>query len=867
MATLAVLTIAIIQGATSVYGQAPTGLERWCNMTSNVLTGDHRNSAACQSPASFCETVDNWWLGPGRLGPGSFPATQESACVLPGPLVDKSGANQAPVGFCQNDPTYLPLTDTNNTMWGSLMLAIDYSGIGYVTFALNGHAAASNTQTFFDTDEGATFSVWIGGVSELELGGINHDQYSRWSFLDGRYTCATVKVDMQHVCNSSTSFWSGIPTNYGCQCYDPYAVSCPTIDFFKTGTKVFVSVVIEAHNYTLVAGPPPSPPPPSPSPPPPSPFPPPPSPVPPAPPAPPAPPVPQPPLPPLARRRQLLSEGTTTQKSFVDGLLFPRGRGVLDTATQQQAHTERQARRSLAIDPTPGCATVGAMVTIGNWDPQPAPFPPPSRSPSPGTGLVTTIAMMSTTKTFDQTIDCDAGWATIMPFVQGRVIAAPCYITSVQSSLGQRMSAITWRLESTDPTGVSGMLYFNQSFSNAWWWAQFAAALIPGSCPMGAYSDTAAQLTNVPAEFNPPLKSTLYDVCAPQFADGPCGITFPAQYTCSFPPPPPPSPPPRPPPPSPPSPSPPNVPPSPPRPPPPPPPPPRPPPPPSSPPPSPPACIAVIIVQWPSNPSDTRYNQAFCDVTGQQLTGIYLQNVNTVFGTFSCVSVERNQMVWVTQVVTSADAGQLSTNFMNQNAASIFIQALTPGSCDATFTLDSASCGEDPIEWTSALVPNPSCPQPPSSPRMSPPPPRSPPLPRAPPPMPPAPPSPEPPQPNTFVFPLIMTTNALTALPQGFCQNQVLVLTALLSSYEKPAAAPVCSTPSSAISVLVTGFETAADTALFSRLLSQNMGQLVVWMNIPCGSNVLLAADGLSNVHTCNPSIGISTPSLCCASK
>jgi hypothetical protein len=99
----------------------------------------------------------------------------------------------------------------------------------------------------------------------------------------------------------------------------------------------------------------------------------------------------------------------------------------------------------------------------------PNPNPPPMPPAPPASNLTSTITFTSTAKRFTQGDDCEIGRMALMYYIAGRNWMVACNTGFVQSGTRQ-LSTISWVVYTTDPTGVTGMLYIAESLRNQIWW-------------------------------------------------------------------------------------------------------------------------------------------------------------------------------------------------------------------------------------------------------------------------------------------------------------------------------------------------------------------------------------------------------------
>lgn len=677
-------------------------------------------------PSPLSQTNDQYWTSP-------------SACLLPGPQQSNYPYNAPISNFCGNYVLNSSLISNNGAqVYGAVRYFVDYNFYLYITLALDAQPGTGNPAFFWPTSDPLTqyLQLFVGTAGSY-AGAFNYP--GPWTNSPNPATCITMAVNLRAICNPANSVYDPSPifaTSGGCRCISTSNSGClyngpgNTVDLSASGLPgLSLVLLMNLGTYT----------------------------------------TPTTSATPVCGSK--LSNVAVSASSFFYVPDCRNGRPPLPPSPPTPPPLPTPPS-PLPPPPAPPPSPPGPP------PPLPPPSPPGPPSP-PSSALVNQVMFVSSTRNFNQPTDCNLIANALLYYTAGRQWQTSCttgIVTISNSNPPLQRSTITYNIYTTDPTGVTGLLYIRQSLTNPLWWTNVAAALNIGCGGEAIYDDAGTALT-------PPASDVTICICGTGTCNS-CGAVTPGfelgpAFVCPSPPPSPPQPP------LPPSPSPPNPPPqppmpSPPLPPPPTPPAPSPPPSPSPPPPSPPPpCTVFLYLNNPVNPSFSSDN---CRILPLQVNAMYLAGVNTQFP-FQCtspvVAPGTQRLILVSNMNTPQDAQRFMTNFNNSltglNFAQVIISIyMPPGFCGVSYTADAMSCDAGMFTWdnrnVNSIICPPSPPPPPPPPTSPPPPPPQPPMPPPQPPAPvgpPPPPGPAPPRPSPppLNVNLYMSINALSPLP------------------------------------------------------------------------------------------------------
>eukprot|EP00195_Chlamydomonas_chlamydogama_P000105 CAMPEP_0202916554 /NCGR_PEP_ID=MMETSP1392-20130828/68844_1 /ASSEMBLY_ACC=CAM_ASM_000868 /TAXON_ID=225041 /ORGANISM="Chlamydomonas chlamydogama, Strain SAG 11-48b" /LENGTH=98 /DNA_ID=CAMNT_0049609035 /DNA_START=74 /DNA_END=370 /DNA_ORIENTATION=- len=91
-------------------------------------------------------------------------------------------------------------------------------------------------------------------------------------------------------------------------------------------------------------------------------------------------------------------------------------------------------------------------------------------------------------------------------------------------------------------------------------------------------------------------------------------------------------------------------------------------------------------------------------------------------------------------------------------------------------------------------------------------------------------------------------------------------MNAALDVYQRAHTPATCSLATSQSLTAQTSFQNLADATQFQALFGASMGNVVTWMQIPCGSTVGMAVQSTIHLYMCTPGGPNQFPvaSLCC---
>ncbi|KAG1665039.1 hypothetical protein FOA52_003215 [Chlamydomonas sp. UWO 241] len=254
--SLAPAFVLMAVGLSCVHAQAP-GLDTWCGLAGFTPSVLHSASQSCTT-STTCPSADNYWTSTSSTLLGA------QNCLLAGPLATGEPWNNPLQSACQNEVVQFRLADSAFVQYGSISVFTTYDHLLTLTVALDGQVGQQLMYNSGDGNQG--IRLFLGDFFNLTT---TPPQYAYWPNLvsSDKFTCMTLQVNLQAVCNPLTSTY--IPTqltlrpveeggNYGCYCnagpmFQGFA-NCPPINMTTPGFIAAWSLQLDIAGYQNTAG-------------------------------------------------------------------------------------------------------------------------------------------------------------------------------------------------------------------------------------------------------------------------------------------------------------------------------------------------------------------------------------------------------------------------------------------------------------------------------------------------------------------------------------------------------------------------------------------------------------------------------------
>eukprot|EP00798_Chlamydomonas_sp_ICE-L_P029699 gene29699-5132_t len=453
--------------------------------------------SACGVVNTFEETVDHWWT-----------ESRNQNCLLAGPI-DPGGNSNNNFGVwnvCQGAAgiTRTPLNDATGVQYGEIVYFVDYSSALHITVAIDGQTG-SNQLLYDSTNPAHRISVYVDGVSNLGSMTKMDPQYqTSWPLAGypGKYSCFSMRVPLDRVCNPDTSF--SYPGNNGgsnnCVCKNQTAGSlCPSLDLSAPGTTLALSVQIDAGLYPTA---------------------------------------------------NLSGCGTPTPLkvgNFNQWAGFNLWLGLVDVADCNVPMSPYPPQPPLMppspmppYPPSPPPSAPSRPPSPLPPKPPSFPSPPPSPFPPPTSALSAVISMSSTQRMFNKESDCARGLQLLAPYTPpSRVWRTDCTTYAIfQTTPEVTTSVIKWQLYTIDPFGTTGLTYIRISLQQPYFWTSLADTLYAGCgafppAPPPPPCFVLITLYKPPASFPPFIDTSCYNYATMLTQAFLSGVPFVKPFVCA----------------------------------------------------------------------------------------------------------------------------------------------------------------------------------------------------------------------------------------------------------------------------------------------------------------------------------------------